>query len=207
MENLFTVFNLADKEFKIPTEYLKAKPLPDDPPDSVVFEKDTQEATNILMFFFIDKSEAMPFGDKEGLIACLHNCLGESQGLIEVETGKTGRGTAFVYTIVKSAKQTSGVQYILTLQLNYGVHVLNLQGYFDEEGTTGTRDATIYEYAMREGIISKGDSSKWVADPHCPEFQTGLLMNLSEDRKFDEAFPAHPLTELRQFVSSFVDEN
>ena len=60
---------------------------------------------------------------------------------------------------------------------------------------------------MREGIISAQDRSKWSADPYSPDFRAGALMNLSEQEKFDEAFPSHPLSELRSFVSAFISEN
>lgn len=201
------IFVLSGKSFSIPKDYLKAKPLPDDPPGSIVFEKDTPDATNILMFFFIEKSEALPFDDQDGLIDSLHHCLGENQGIIAVETGKTAAGVPFVYTAVKNLKQPSGVQYILTLQMDFDSKVLNLQGYFDEEGITGARDAAVFEYAMREGIISSQDRSKWCADPYSPDFRSGALMNLAEQKEFDDSFPTHPLSELRRFVETFIKGN
>ncbi len=207
MKQTSAEFVLSGKNFFIPVEYLKAKPLPDDPPGSIVFEKDTPEATNISMFFFIDKSEALPFHDRDGLINSLHNCLGDNQGLIAVKTGETGTGVPFVYTVVKNLRQGSGVQYILTLQMDFQSKVLNLQGYFIEEGTTGMRDAMVFEYATREGIISSGDRSKWCSDPYSPDFRSGALMNLSEQEKFDDSFPAHPLSELRRFVKAFLENN
>ena len=208
MKQSSTAFTLSGRSFSIPAEFLKVRPLPDDPPGSVVFEKDTREATNILMFFFIGKGEAMPFDDWNGLIASMHNCLGENQGLLAVCTGVTaGACVPFVYTVVKSLKQPSGVQYILTFQMDFESEVLNLQGYFDEEGVTGIRDAAIYEQAMREGIISARDRSKWCADPYQPDFRFGALMNLAEQERFDDAFPSHPLSELRRFVKTFISDN
>ena len=112
MKQSSAVFALEGKFFSIPVDYLKAKSLPDDPPGSIVFEKDTQDSTNILMFFFIERSEALPFDDNEGLIASLHHCLGDNQGIIAVNTCKTKAGVPVVYTIVKNLKKTSGVQYM-----------------------------------------------------------------------------------------------
>ena len=193
--------------FSIPDDYFKAQPLPDDPPNSIVFEKDTDTATNILMLFFIDKSEAMPFGNEKGVIDTVHNILSDEQGLIEVKSGTVSSGTSFIYTVVKTHRQPSGMQYILTLQLDFGVSVLNLQGYFTEEGITGERDAAIWEYAMREKIISTEDQSNWFADPYDPGFQRGIPMNFAERAQFDQAFPEHPLSELRKFVRFFISEN
>ena len=207
MKPTSATFVLSGKSFLIPGDFLKAKPLPDDPPGSIVFEKDTPDATNILIFFFIEKSEALPFDDRDGLIDSLHHCLGENQGIIAVRTGKTDAGVSFVFTIVKNLKQPSGVQYILTLQMDFDSMVLNLQGYFDEEGVTGTRDAAVYEYAMREGIISSQDESKWCADPYSPDFRSGALLNLAEQEEFDDSFPTHPLSELRRFVKTFIAGN
>ena len=198
---------LDHNHFSIPKDYFKAKALPDDPPNSVVYEKDTQVSTCILMFFFIEKSQAMPFNDDQSIIDCLHNIIGDEQGIIEVKSGDTARGIPFVYTVVKTLKKPSGVQYTLTLQLDFGTYVLNLQGQFGEEGFTGMRDAAIWEYAMREGIISSTDRSRWSADPYCPDFKKGVPMNLSEQERFDEVFPTHPLSELRRFVQFFVAEN
>lgn len=202
-----TTFILSGKNFSIPKEFLKAEPLPDDSPGSIVFEKDTQDAINILMFFFINKADAMPFDDRAGLIDSLHHCLGENQGIIAVRTGKTNTGIPLVYTVVKNLKQPSGVQYILTLQMDFDSMALNVQGYFDEEGITGARDAVIFEYAIREGIISHQDRSKWLADPYSPDFRSGALMDLSEQEDFDDFFPSHPLSELRRFVKTFIAEN
>ncbi len=60
---------------------------------------------------------------------------------------------------------------------------------------------------MREGIISGADRSRWSVDPYCPDSKKGVPMNLSEQERFDEVFPAHPLSELRRFVQFFVAEN
>lgn len=198
---------LDHNHFSIPKDYFKAKALPGDPPNSVVYEKDTQVSTCILMFFFIEKSQAMPFNDDQGIIDCLHNIIGDEQGIIEVKSGDTASGIPFVYTVVKTLKKPSGVQYTLTLQLDFGTYVLNLQGQFGEEGFTGMRDAAVWEYAMREGIISCTDRSRWSTDPYCPDFKKGVPMNLSEQERFDEVFPNHPLSELRRFVQFFVAEN
>lgn len=207
MPRSFTTFILSGKNFLIPGDFLKAKPLPNDPPDSIVFEKDTEVATNIQMFFFIEKAKAMPFDDRAGLIDCLHHCLGENQGLFSINIGKTDAGVSFVYMIIKNLKQPSGVQYILTLQMDFNSTVLNLQGYFDEGGITGTRDTAVFEYAMCEGRISGQDKSKWTAAPYSPDFRFGALMNLSEQEEFDGSFPSHPLSELRRFVKMFIAEN
>ena len=90
MQRSSTTFILSGKNFLIPGDFLKAKPLPNDPPGSIVFEKDTEVATNILMFFFIEKAEAMPFDDRSGLIDCLHHCLGGNQGAPCCQYGKDG---------------------------------------------------------------------------------------------------------------------
>ena len=196
-----------DNSFSIPDDYFRAQSLPDDPPNSIVFEKDTDAAANILMLFFIDKAEAMPFGDEKAVIDTLHDLLSDEQGLIEVKSGTASSGTPFIYSVVKAHRQPSGMQYILTLQLDLGAEVLNLQGYFTEENVTGERDAAIWEYAMREKIISTEDQSNWFADPYDPGFQRGILMNLSERAQFDQAFPEHPLSELRRLVRFFTSEN
>lgn len=47
----------------------------------------------------------------------------------------------------------------------------------------------------------------WFKDPYDPDWKMGFLMNTSENRMFDDAFPEHPLSMLRSLVSFIADNN
>jgi hypothetical protein len=79
-------------------------------------------------------------------------------------------------------------------------------GTFEERGITGIRDATVHEYALREGII-KEMGKGWMKDPYDENFKKGILMNISEQSRFDRSFPDHPLTQLRYLVSYILENN
>ena len=117
--------------------------------------------------------------------------------MIQVEASED-----YVYSIVKSMKEPSGVQYILTYQKFYPGFILNIQAYFDEIGTTGIRDSMVYEQCRRENLVGKGDNpfEGWFKDSYDETIREGVLMNISESERFDAQFPGFPLTLCREFV-------
>lgn len=50
-------------------------------------------------------------------------------------------------------------------------------------------------------------SKRWIYDPYDKSFTKGLLMNLSEDRRFDAEFPEQSLTEVRIFADFIIGNN
>lgn len=146
------------------------------------------------------ETEAMPY-DKGLVIDAVHSFLGEKQGLVEVETGRTARGAQYVYSIVKSAIEPSGMQYIVSANIDHGQTCSVIQGYFEEEGTTGMRDAAVF--AMTNADIKNG----WFADPYDADFTQGLLMNQAEAREYDVMFPEHPLSMAREFLENVIADN
>ena len=83
---------------------------------------------------------------------------------------------------------------------------LCIKGQFKERGTTGVRDATVYEYARRENLVTETGKG-WFKDPYDENYTKGLVMNLSEDRKYDYSFPKHPLSELRKLIAYIIENN
>lgn len=186
--------------------FMKMNSMPDDPADSVAYGNECSTMTSFMLLFPISKEEAMPFGKPELIISGIHNSLADNQGLIEVNSGKTKNGTDFIYSIIKSKKQPSGIQYTLRGHFNYNGEPLEILAFFDEAGMTGQRDAVIFEIARRENIVDI-NMNGWMADPYSADYKKGLLMNLSEQREYDQHFPGHPLTELRNFIDYFVKNN
>ena len=182
----------------IPEYYQKVDSMPDDPADSVPYLVQTGNAMCFALIFPIDESKSLP-RTKTSLISGIRQFLGENQGLIQVEAAED-----YVYSIVKTLKEPSGVQYILNYQRFYPEFILNVQAFFEEIGTTGTRDSVVYEICRRQGLVgADGDVFKgWAKDPYDETITEGALMNLSEQEQFDEQFPGFPLSLCREFVRS-----
>ncbi len=191
---------IMERSISIPEYYQKVESMPEDPPDSMPYLVKTEHAYCFLLIFPIQISESLP-NTKEHLIMGIRRFLGENQGIIEVDANKQ-----YAYSIVKTVKEQHGVQYALTYQKFYPDWTLNIQGYFDEEGTTGIRDTTIYEVYRRKGIVDiKGNQIKgWTRDPYDESITQGALMNLSEQERFDRAFPDFPLSMCRALVKDLM---
>ncbi len=184
------------KTITIPDYYQKVDSMPDDPENSVPYMVQTGNAMCFALIFPVDESKSLP-RTKDSLISGIRSFLGENQGLIQVEADED-----HVYSIVKSMKKPSGVQYILTYQRFYPEFILNIQAYFDEIGTTGMRDGLVYELCRRENLVGNDSDpfAGWVKDPYDESIKDGALMNLSELERFDTQFPGFPLTMCREFV-------
>ena len=90
----------------------------------------------------------------------------------------------------------------MNYQRFYPEFILNVQAFFEEIGTTGTRDSVVYEICRRQGLVgADGDFFKgWAKDPYDETITEGALMNLSEQEQFDAQFPGFPLSMCREFV-------
>lgn len=179
-------------------QQVEAQPGPFENCDAYIAR--SQEAFCMCFCSEVPEFEAMPY-DKGLVIDAVHSFLEERQGLVEVEAGRTASGAHFVYTIVKSALQPAGVQYIVSANIDHGETCAQIQAYFEEEGTTGMRDLMVF--AMTGADMEDG----WFADPYDPAFTEGFLMNKSESRDYDEMFPQHPLSLARDFLTDLVVDN
>lgn len=77
---------------------------------------------------------------------------------------------------------------------------ISINGHFIETGTTGVRNTTIFEMAIREGVVSTNNQENWWFDLYDKDWKHPFLMNLSEQEHLDVYFPDHPLSQCRQFV-------
>ncbi len=201
---------IADVEFNLDENYKKVKSLPDDPKDSVAFCSETEMANCIVLIYPFPTEHAMPFTNCQAVIDGIHGILDKNQGLIEVEKGTTKSGLQFIETIVKTFDEKhQGVSYCLTLQIKYPNTILQVQGFFNEAGTTGIRDSYVFAALEQKGTIKATDNGieGWAKDPYDENFKSGLLKNLSEDKDFDQFFPAHPLSECRRILDYIIENN
>ena len=88
---------IADMDINFDENYQQVKSMPDDPKDSIPFMARTENADCFVMFFPIPQEQAMPFTDCTPVINGIHECLGNDQGLIEVENGTTKSGLLYSF--------------------------------------------------------------------------------------------------------------
>ncbi len=196
-------------EMILPERYELLKSLPEDPPYSRSFGFQTPGALCYVITRPIPTGSAMPYDNPHSVIDGIHQALADDQGLIMVEKGETKTGHRFIYSIVKSLKKPSGVQYCLTMHVEYEECAVLIHGFFDEMGTTGIRDAMVYAMLSNEGKVKTTENGieGWNEDPFNPEYMRGNRMNCSERKEYDGLFPQHPLSEMRKFTAELAELN
>ena len=196
--------NLDDLLARLDEMLHRLNSLPDDPPGMRCYGTETEGATIFMTVAPIEGDGAMPFDNPTAVVNGIHGALADDQGLVEVANGTIGDCGRYIYSVVKTAGQPSGVQYCLTLHLDVNGEQTAIQGFFSERGVTGMRDATVLEQCVRAGTVSPPDMDGWTFDPYDPKRRRGFLMNQSERAEYDRAFPMHPLSELRKMVRALV---
>ena len=117
----------AGKELIMPDYLEQMETYPGDPPQSLSYGMQGDNTANFMLLYPIEHDKAMPFHSLQIIIDSIHRSLGERQGLIKVDAGNTASGKRYVYSIVNSGKDPSGVQYILVLHVEFPDCVLNIQ--------------------------------------------------------------------------------
>ena len=196
-------------DLKIPDRFERVDSMPEDPPHSRAYGCGTSEAECFALVYPIPADQAMPFGDPGAVIDGIHQALGDNQGLIEVEKGMTASGRRFLYSIVKTLRKPNGVQYCLTMNIEYPECAVRVHGFFDETGTTGVRDSMVYVLLSGQGVVRTTEKGLegWSFDPYDPMYTRGVCMNCSERKEFDAQFPRHPLSEARRFAAELAGLN
>lgn len=185
----------------IPSYYQKVDSMPGDPENSVPYEVQTHNSGCIAFISTVDISKALP-RKWEDLIRGIRHFLADNQGIIEVVTEND-----YVYSIVKNLREPSGVQYILTYQKFCKNSIVEIQGFFEEAGTTGIRESMVYAMLHNEKLIGDEENplAGWMKDPYDENVKKGALMNLSEQEQFDEKFPGFPLSMCREFIKCVTE--
>jgi len=186
--------------------YLPLKSSSDDLPGMKCYAREAAEYCAFVKVWPISMAEAMPFHECRLVIDGIHRSLAEDQGLVEVACGKANAGGEYIYSIVKTKNDPPGMLYTLTMHMRDKINVWSIQGFFEECGVTGQRDCAVMEIARRQKMIKEVGGEGWFKDPYDPNYKNGLLMNLSEQRQFDELFPQHPLSKARELVSALGGE-
>lgn len=166
------------------------------------YRKTVSTSDNIVMIFKTTPDKAMNPDDVQGLIDGIHNSLSDSQGIIEARNGETKRGYKYIYSIVKTLLEPSGVKYYLRLNLFCENEIIEVQAEFTEINMTGTRESACVEFARRAGLVDvfKDGFEGWTCDPYDPGFTKGKLKNLAEKEGLDGLFPENPLSQAHEFL-------
>lgn len=189
----------------LPKDLLQVDSLPEDPAGSITFMAQNEHAGIMLQVYMVGVEEAMDYDNVEHLIHSIHNTVREDQALVEVDNGLTASRRKFIYSIVKTKLEEGGVQYTVLIHIDNDDEALSILIFLSEMGITGQRDAAVFEWATRQGIVSINDRSKWMVDRYVPDLKRGYLMNLSEYEDFDEAFPEHPLSRGRKIIKIITE--
>lgn len=191
----------------VPQYFQRMKRLPDDPENSVAYGFQINTCNAFMMTYPINNKNAMPYGDEQAIINGIHGVISQGQGLIEVKSGNTKGQRRYIYSIIKSKLEPSGMQYNLTMHMDINEYALNIQVFCDEVGMTGMRESVIIEKLINEGVVKMPNMEGWFKDPYDSKFRKGLLMNMSELQEYDTMFPNHPLSILRNIVRFLIENN
>ena len=75
-----------------------------------------------------------------------------------------------------------------------------------EHGTTGVREATVTQELLAAGELTVDEfETKFSRDPYDPSYagvERSLLRFLSDDARYDDRFPDHPLTRVRALLQA-----
>lgn len=200
-----SIINVAGITIDIPDEYQILKSLPEDPHGSVPVGLETLQSENIIMFVPISDGSFMKYGNLQEMLDTTRHTMGDAFGLVSVGEGITSQGMEYVFRILKVKMDPHGVQYQLTMQLLCKGNGILISGYFNESGTTGIRDVMVFDLLRRKGEI-KDDMESWTYDPYDATVANGFLMNRSEQEMYDEYFPEHPLTVVRNFIKYLIGD-
>jgi len=105
---------------------------------------------------------------------------------------------------LKVPQSPHGMIYLGTYTIPKRAFSYVLKFQCEETGTTGIREATVADRLIGSGAVTldaDGGMVGWNFDPYDPQLTGGVLMNRSEEAKYDSAFPNHPLTRLRRAMA------
>jgi hypothetical protein len=204
------IFKGTDIRIPLDDYWQSVQPKSDDPKDLSIIGLNTPEAYSLVFIKPITENELIPIGNKTSLINGIRKYMNENQGFIEVDTNI--EKNPYSYSIIKTLLEPHGIQYGINFHIKIKNLYFQIQGFFEENGTTGIRETQIYEYCRREGIVKVDENNGkmnvigWTEDPYDKNITNGQLMNIAERENFDEYFPHHPISEARKLIKKIIEE-
>jgi hypothetical protein len=118
--------------------------------------------------------------------------------------------------IIYKREEGSGYRYTGILVVELGAYWCQVTAVCGERGTTGIREAVLTPRLLNDGIIkirkhpfyvrvfkrSSGYLEGWFTDPYDPKYKGMVLRSVTDNEKYDEEFPDHPLSRLRSTLKT-----
>jgi hypothetical protein len=165
--------------------------------------------TAILLLNFFDLPPDLPSFEDIEVVRDMyrHSLANAGGGILEVNFVEI-KGLKAVKTLFKLPQKTRGMVYIgsFIIPFESASFVLKIQA--QEAGITGMRDNMVLNKLLKSGKVTFGDAgiAGWAQDPYDATFQQGRLMNLSEAEHYDAEFPEHPLSVVRNMMSTLLEQ-
>ncbi|MDY7227920.1 hypothetical protein [Hyalangium rubrum] len=160
-----------------------------------------------LHFFSEPPDIPVPLEDLSGLRATYRKSMHEvGGGIVEVDTVPLA-GLRAIRTVFKFPQQPKGMTYLATLTLPFAECSYVLKVQCPEQGTTGVRDSSVFAEAMAQVQLSTQEEvqrwmqEQWAQDPYEPSDRGPVRRNRSDDARYDERFPEHPLSRARRALA------
>ena len=121
-------------------------------------------------------------------------------GLISADV-KTLDGIQSIETIFKLPQPNRGYVYVGSITVPFAEFSFVIKIQCIEKGYIGLREAVVLDKLFDEGgevDDTTGLLKGWEKDPYEPEAVFPLMPNIAEDEKYDEDFPLHALSRVRE---------
>ena len=211
--------NKVKTPFEIPDDFRCKlnKPVPQERPgwgkrEYIGFGKGTYSMSAICLSWPVTETESLPLNDTKQLIQMFHRDMGPEQALLSAKCGLTRKGNRYAYAIrklvlVEEDGESQFIDYELNLNIRINGRIHFINGSFqDQDDVPGPRGNSMW--IMQHGSSElKLEAEEWRRDPYDPDREGEVLMNWTEDEKYDGLFPYHPLSEMRRFVKYVIEHN
>jgi hypothetical protein len=131
---------------------------------------------------------------------------GSSSDLVECDTLLID-GCRAIRTIIRVPQQPTGMTYLGSLTFPFRDFSFVIKVQCLERGVTGWREAVILDELLESGEIRIDEISQagpipgWKPDSDDPAFVSRFTGNRSEEEKYDQRFPTHPLSKVRLLLN------
>jgi hypothetical protein len=121
--------------------------------------------------------------------------------------------------IIYKREEGSGYRYTGILVVEFEEHWCQVTVVCGERGITGVREAVLtpglledrtikirnYPFYVRPFKRSSGYLEGWFTDPYDPKYKGAALRSVTDNEKYDEEFPDHPISRLRSTLKTVRD--
>ena len=207
---------LTEEPIKLPADYILQDPVPEVPgvPAALIYKLDSRLAAAELLCFAGPEERSLPFSSELSIVeAVRRRTKGTRTAIIEVGRGMTRTGMTYAYSITKHEYYIKSDAFLCmeyTLDMNIDFPDLNwfINGSFLEEGNSVDRDTEIMQSIARDRFGNADRAREaWRRDPYDPELREELLMCYSERAEFDQSYPDHPLSKVRELLRFIARNN